>query len=65
MTTALEEVRGQRHVPAALYPWEKPGPHCTGGWVSRRADLDKYGKSHPLPGFDPRTIQPVASHYTI
>ena len=31
MTTALEGVRGQRHAPAALYPREKPGTHCTGG----------------------------------
>ena len=23
----------QRHAPAALYPREKPGTHCTGGWV--------------------------------
>jgi hypothetical protein len=26
-------VRGQRHAPAALYPWERPNAHCTGGWV--------------------------------
>jgi hypothetical protein len=25
-------VRGQRHAPAALYPQERPGTHCTGGW---------------------------------
>ena len=42
MTTALEEVRGQRHAPAALYPRENPilivqesgwapGPVWTGG----------------------------------
>ena len=24
---------GQRHAPAALYPRERPGTHCTGGWV--------------------------------
>jgi len=29
-----------------------------------RADLDKCGKSRPPPGFDPRTVQPVASRYT-
>ena len=33
MTTALEGVRGQRHAQAALYPRERPGAHCTGGWV--------------------------------
>jgi len=26
-------VRGQRHAPAAYYPQERPGTHCTGGWV--------------------------------
>ena len=26
MTTALEEVRGQRHAPAALYPGKDPVP---------------------------------------
>ena len=25
-------VRGQRHTPAAVYPRNKPGTHCTGGW---------------------------------
>jgi len=33
-------VRGQRHAPAAPYPRERPGTHCTGGWVGLRADLD-------------------------
>jgi hypothetical protein len=56
-------VRGQRHAPAALYPRERPGTHCTGGWVGPRAGLDRCGKSPP-PGFDPRTAQPVASRYT-
>ena len=54
-------MRGQRHAPAALYPRERPG---TGGWVSPRAGLDRCGKSRPQPGFNPRTVQPVASRYT-
>jgi hypothetical protein len=29
-----------------------------------RAGLDGCGKSHIPPGFDPRTVQPVASRYT-
>ena len=33
MTTTLEGVRGQRHAPAALYPRERHGTQCTGGWV--------------------------------
>jgi len=55
---------GQRHAPAAIYPQERPGTRCTGGWVDPRAVLDRCGKSNPPLGFDPRTIQPVASRYT-
>ena len=50
MTTALEGVKGQRHAPAALYPRERPGTHCTGGWVGHRAGLDRCGKSRPPTG---------------
>jgi hypothetical protein len=57
-------VGGQRHVPAALPPGKRPGTHCVGGWMSPRAGLDGYGKSRPSPGFDPRTVQHVASRYT-
>jgi len=35
----------------------------TGGWVDPRAHLDGCGKSRPPPGFDPRTVQPVASRF--
>ena len=59
---------GQRHVLAALThpptPQQKPGTHYTGGWVGSRAGLDRCGKSRPPPGFDPRTVQPIASRYT-
>jgi hypothetical protein len=50
--------------PQPLYPRERPGTHCTGGWVGLRAGLDAWEKSRPPPGFDPRTVQPVASRYT-
>jgi len=40
-------VSGQRHVPAALYPQERSGTHCTGGWVDPRTRLDRCGKSRP------------------
>ena len=60
----MTTVRGQRHAPAALYPPESPGTHCTGGWVGPRECLDRCGKSRPPLGFDPRTIQPVTSRYT-
>ena len=49
-------VRGQRHVPAAFYPRERPGTHCTGGWVDPRASLDGRKISSP-PGFDPWPVQ--------
>ena len=57
-------MRGQRHAPAALYPRERTGTHCTGGCVGPRAGLDRCGKSRPPPGFDPQTVQPIASRYT-
>jgi len=43
---------GQQHDPAALYPRERPGTHCTGGWVGPRAGLDRQKISFPQ-GFDP------------
>jgi hypothetical protein len=47
-----------------LYPRERSGTHCIGGWVGPRAGLDGCGKSRPPPGFDPRIVQPVVSRYT-
>ena len=65
MTTALEGgVSGQQHAPATLYPRVRPGTHFIGGWVGPRAGLDQCGKPRPPQGFDPRTVQPVASGYT-
>jgi hypothetical protein len=56
-------VGGQRHAPAALHT-KRPGTHCIGGWVGLRAGLDGCVESGPSLGFDPQTIQPVASRYT-
>jgi hypothetical protein len=33
--------------PRPLYPRERPGTLCLGGWVGPRAGLDGCGKSHP------------------
>jgi hypothetical protein len=33
---------GQQHAPAVLYPHERPGTHCAGGWVAPRAGLAYY-----------------------
>ena len=53
-----------RHAPAALPLGKRPDTHCTEGWVGSRAGLHGCGKSPPpLAGFDPRTVQPVASRY--
>ena len=46
-------VIGQRHAPAALYPRERPGTHCTGGWVGPRAVWTS-GKSRPHRDLTPR-----------
>ena len=64
MTTALEGVKGQRHASAALYPRERAGTYCTGCWVDPMVGLDRCGKSRPPPGYDSRTVKPVASCYT-
>jgi len=58
------EVDVQRHAPSALPPGKRRVTHCIGGWVRPRAGLDIYGKFRHLPGFEPRTAQPVASRYT-
>jgi len=50
-------VSGQQHAPAALYPRERRGTHCTGGWVGLRAGLDGRKISSP-PGFDPGLSSP-------
>ena len=57
MTAALEGVSGQQHAPAALYPWERPGTHFTGGWVGPRDGLDGRKISSP-PGFSPGPYSP-------
>jgi hypothetical protein len=64
LTSVIEGVGSQRHTPAVLPP-EKTryplyrrvgGPQVPSGWVRKI--------SPPPPGFDPRTVQPVASPYT-
>jgi hypothetical protein len=56
-------VGGQRHAPAAL----PPGKTRHALYRSLGGPQDQYlrvGKFSPLPGFDPRTVQPVTSRYT-
>jgi hypothetical protein len=62
------EVNGQIHVPAALIP-EKNHCFCyTGVCVGSRERLDGFGEDKYLlflRGFEPWTLQPVASYYTV
>jgi len=63
LTSALDGVGGRRHAQAALPP-EKPqypSYRRLGGSQSRSGRMRKI---YPPPGFDPRTVQPVASRYT-
>ena len=41
--------------PRQVYPRERTGTHCMGGWEVLRAGLDGYGKSRPPQGFDLQT----------
>ena len=63
-TSALDGDGWSTPCPGRFTPQERPGTHCIGGWAGHRADLDGYGKSCPLLGFDPWTVQPIVSHYT-
>jgi len=57
------ELDGQRQAPAALPPGKIQNPFYRGlgGFQGRSGRVRKIS---PLPGFDPRTVHPVASRYT-
>jgi hypothetical protein len=54
MTSALNGGGWSASRPDRLYPRERHGTHCTGGWVGFRSGLDRCGKSRPhrdsIPG---------------
>jgi hypothetical protein len=54
LNSALDRVRGQRQEPAALPMGNRPGIHCTVGWVCPRSGRDMCGKFRPhrdsIPG---------------
>jgi hypothetical protein len=60
LTSSLDGVGGQRHAPPDLPPGTTPYPLYgrLGGPQSRSGQVRKIS---PPPGFDPRTVQPVAS----
>ena len=47
MTSALRWGWVVNATPRPLYPRERPGTYCTGGWVGPRAGLDGCGKTAP------------------
>jgi hypothetical protein len=51
-------------MPRPFYPQERPGTYCTGGWVGPQGQSGCVQKISPPPGFDPQTVQSIASHYT-
>ena len=57
-------VGGQRHASAALPPRERPGNPLYTRLGGPQGRSGRVWKSFPLPGFDTRTVQPVASRYT-
>ena len=62
-TSALDGVGGQRHAPDVLPPVKTRYPlyRRLGGPQGRSGRVREIS---PPPGFDPRTVQPVASRYT-
>ena len=56
-------VGGQRHAPTALPPGQNryPSYRRLGGPQSQSGQVRKIS---PPPGYDPQTVQPVASRYT-
>ena len=62
-TSTLDGVGGQRHAQAVLPPGKKRYPlYRRLGRPQGRSG--RVRKISPPPGFDPRTLQPVASRYT-
>jgi hypothetical protein len=65
VTSALDVVGGQRHIPAALPEGNSSAIQGRGGWFGPRAGLDGYGEiSFPLPNFELRPVKHVACRYT-
>jgi len=64
LTSALDGVGGQGHATAALPPGKTRYPlhRRLGGHQGRSGRCEK--SRPPAPGFDPHTVQPIASRYT-
>jgi hypothetical protein len=57
-------VGGQLHVPAALPPGKETRYPLYRRLLWPQDRSGRVRKISPLPGFDPQTVQPVASRYT-
>jgi hypothetical protein len=62
LTSALKGGVWSASRPGRLYPRERPGTHCTGGWWAPEPVWIGAENLAAL-GFDPRIFQPVASRY--
>jgi len=64
LTSALDGLGGQRHIPTTLTPAKKKPVHVVQGvgWI-RVLAWTNAGNLAPL-GFHPQTVQPVASRCT-
>ena len=63
LTSALDGVGGQRHAPTALPPGNTRYP-LYGRLGGPKGRSGRGRNVSPPPGFDPRTVQLVASRYT-
>ena len=64
-TSALDVGGWSTPRPVRFTPGERPGTHFIGGCVGPQGPVWTFvEKSHRPPGFDPRTVQSVASRYT-
>jgi hypothetical protein len=66
LTSALDASGWLTPRPGRFTPANKPGTNCIGGWRlgGPQGRSGRKRKITPQPGFDPLTVQPVASRYT-
>ena len=64
LTSALDGGWWSKPHPGRVPYGKRPGTRCTGGWVAPKAGMVECGKTRPPPGFDPQTVQSLASRYT-
>ena len=63
MTATLEGGEWSAARPGRTLPRERPGTHCTGGWVGPQSRSGRV-ENLVLTGIRSRTVQPVLSRYT-